>query len=40
MKKYNSSGNVADVYNVYGYSVAQTMVAVLKAAATISPART
>ena len=30
MKKYNASGNVADVYNVYGYSVAQTMVAVLK----------
>ena len=31
MKKYNSSANVADVNNVYGYSVAQTMVAVLKA---------
>jgi branched-chain amino acid transport system substrate-binding protein len=31
MKKYNSSGNVADALNVYGYSAAQTMVAVLKA---------
>jgi branched-chain amino acid transport system substrate-binding protein len=31
MKKYNSSGDVADSNNVYGYSVAQTMVAVLKA---------
>jgi branched-chain amino acid transport system substrate-binding protein len=30
MKKYNPSGNVADDNNVYGYSVAQTMVAVLK----------
>ena len=30
MKKYNSSANVADANNVYGYSVAQTMVAVLK----------
>jgi len=30
MKKYNASGNVADDFNVYGYSVAQTMVAVLK----------
>ena len=31
MKKYNTSGNVADGNNVSGYSVAQTMVAVLKA---------
>jgi len=31
MKKYNSSANVSDVFSVYGYSVAQTMVAVLKA---------
>jgi ABC-type branched-subunit amino acid transport system substrate-binding protein len=31
MKKYNSSGNLADGLNVYGYSAAQTMVAVLKA---------
>jgi branched-chain amino acid transport system substrate-binding protein len=31
MKKYNSSTNVSDVLSVYGYSVAQTMVAVLKA---------
>jgi hypothetical protein len=31
MKKYNTSGNVADSNNVFGYSVAQTMVAVLKA---------
>ena len=31
MKKYNPSANVADANNVYGYSVAQTMVAVLKA---------
>ena len=31
MKKYNSSANTADNLNVYGYSVAQTMVAVLKA---------
>ena len=30
MKKYNTSGNVADVFTVYGYSAAQTMVAVLK----------
>jgi branched-chain amino acid transport system substrate-binding protein len=30
MKKYNLSGNVADDFNVYGYSVAQTMVAVLR----------
>ena len=40
MKKYNPSANVADANNVYGYSVAQTMVAVLKRAATISRART
>jgi branched-chain amino acid transport system substrate-binding protein len=32
MKKYNSSANVADGNNVYGYSAAYTMVAVLKAA--------
>ena len=31
MKKYNSSGSLADVDNVYGYSVTQTMVEVLKA---------
>jgi branched-chain amino acid transport system substrate-binding protein len=31
MKKYNSSGSPADVDNVYGYSVTQTMVEVLKA---------
>ena len=31
MKKYNASANTADNLNVYGYSVAQTMVAVLKA---------
>ena len=30
MKKYNTSGNVADGYTVYGYAAAQTMVAVLK----------
>ena len=30
MKKYNASANVADANNVYGYSVSQTMVAVLK----------
>jgi len=32
MQKYNASGNVADTNNVYGYSVAQTLVPVLKAA--------
>jgi branched-chain amino acid transport system substrate-binding protein len=31
MKKYNASGNIADTDTVYGYSAAQTMVAVLKA---------
>jgi branched-chain amino acid transport system substrate-binding protein len=31
MKKYNTSGNIADSLTVYGYSLAQTMVAVLKA---------
>jgi branched-chain amino acid transport system substrate-binding protein len=31
MKKYNSSANVSDVFSVYGYSLAQTMVVVLKA---------
>ena len=31
MKKYNTSGNLADADTVYGYSAAQTMVAVLKA---------
>ena len=30
MKRYNTSGNVADVATVYGYSAAQTMVAVLR----------
>ena len=30
MKKYNTSGNAADAFTVYGYSAAQTMVAVLK----------
>jgi branched-chain amino acid transport system substrate-binding protein len=32
MQKYYSAGNTADDNNVYGYTVAQTMVAVLKAA--------
>jgi branched-chain amino acid transport system substrate-binding protein len=31
MKKYNSSANVADAFAAYGYNVACTMVAVLKA---------
>jgi branched-chain amino acid transport system substrate-binding protein len=31
MKKYNRSANVADANAVYGYSAAQTMVAVLRA---------
>jgi branched-chain amino acid transport system substrate-binding protein len=31
MNKYRSSGNVGDAFNVYGYTAAQTMVAVLKA---------
>jgi branched-chain amino acid transport system substrate-binding protein len=31
MKKYNSSGDIADVFNSYGYGAAQTLVAVLKA---------
>jgi branched-chain amino acid transport system substrate-binding protein len=31
MKKYNTSANLADAFAVNGYSVAQTMVAVLKA---------
>ncbi len=31
MKKYNTSGNVADAVTVYGYSAAQTMVTVFKA---------
>jgi branched-chain amino acid transport system substrate-binding protein len=30
MKKYHPSGNIADSFNVYGYTVAQTMVQVLK----------
>ena len=30
MKKYNTSANIADVIAVYGYSVSQTMTAVLK----------
>ena len=29
MKKYNTSGNVADFFTVYGYTVTQTMVTVL-----------
>jgi branched-chain amino acid transport system substrate-binding protein len=32
MQKYHSGGNVADSNNVYGYSAAQTMMHVLKAA--------
>ena len=31
MKKYYSSGSLSDINNVYGYSVSQTMVPVLKA---------
>jgi branched-chain amino acid transport system substrate-binding protein len=31
MKKYNSAGNLTDSNNVYGYSAAQTMIAVLRA---------
>jgi branched-chain amino acid transport system substrate-binding protein len=31
MKKYNQSGNVTDAFTVYGYTTAQTLVAVLKA---------
>ena len=31
MKQYNQSGNVADAFTVYGYAVAQTLVAVLEA---------
>ena len=31
MKKYNSSANVRDRFTVYGYSAAQTLVAVLRA---------
>jgi branched-chain amino acid transport system substrate-binding protein len=31
MKKYYPAGNLADVNNIYGYTVAQTLVAVLKA---------
>jgi branched-chain amino acid transport system substrate-binding protein len=30
MKKYNAGGNVQDAFNVYGYTVAQTMVQTLK----------
>jgi len=30
MKKYNAQGNLADAFNVFGYTVAQTMVQVLK----------
>jgi branched-chain amino acid transport system substrate-binding protein len=30
MRKYNTSGNVADIFTVYGYSAAQTIVAVLR----------
>ena len=29
MKKYNTSGNVSDAFTVYGYSAAQTVIAVL-----------
>jgi len=32
MQKYNTAGSITDANNVYGYSVAQTMVQVLKAA--------
>jgi branched-chain amino acid transport system substrate-binding protein len=32
MKKYNASGNIADINTVYAYSVSQTLVTVLKAA--------
>ena len=31
MKKYNASARTDDILNVYGYSCAHTMVAVLKA---------
>ena len=31
MKKYNTSGNIADATNIFAYSIAQTLVAVLKA---------
>jgi hypothetical protein len=31
MKKYNSSANVREIFTVYGYSEAQTLVAVLRA---------
>jgi branched-chain amino acid transport system substrate-binding protein len=31
MKRYNTLGNVADALTVYGYTAAQTMVAVLEA---------
>jgi len=31
MKKYNSSGDISDSYNAFGYGAAQTMIAVLKA---------
>jgi branched-chain amino acid transport system substrate-binding protein len=31
MKRYNSAGNLNDINNAYGYSAAQTMVAVLRA---------
>jgi branched-chain amino acid transport system substrate-binding protein len=31
MKKYNPSANVTDTFNVYGYTTAQTLVAVLRA---------
>jgi branched-chain amino acid transport system substrate-binding protein len=30
MKKYNTSGNLSGIFTVYGYSAAQTMVALLK----------
>jgi branched-chain amino acid transport system substrate-binding protein len=31
MKKYYPAGNLADVNNIYGYTAAQTLLAVLKA---------
>jgi branched-chain amino acid transport system substrate-binding protein len=31
MKKYNSSGDISDSFNAYGYGVAQTLIAVLRA---------
>ena len=31
MKRYNTLGNAADAFTVYGYTAAQTMVAVIQA---------